>query len=298
MAAAFLYCIGAAKAGTTWLSRALRAHPQATLPPLKETHYFDSLEQRSSIWALDQMIRVRTEVRAERAQTTADAARLRLDRRVQEIDRWIGLVGSQRRNDTRYQTLMQRQIAPHHKLVADVTPAYALLSQTTYARMAGLNGGHTRFLMILRDPLDRLLSNISMTATRRAQQGGTPAAIRDSIIADVLADHRNAERGRSDYATTLHRLEAAVPADQRLVLFFEDLFSAKTLMRLSQFLGLDPVLSGPAEKVNAGTPLDLNPTDCAQLLTMLRPQYEAVAARFDPLPDRWQHNLAQAVVTA
>ncbi|MBK7919375.1 MAG: sulfotransferase [Chloroflexi bacterium] len=34
-------CIGAQKAGTTWLYQALRQHPQVSMPPIKENHYFD-----------------------------------------------------------------------------------------------------------------------------------------------------------------------------------------------------------------------------------------------------------------
>lgn len=34
-------CIGAQKAGTTWLHANLRCHPELFLPPTKEAHYFD-----------------------------------------------------------------------------------------------------------------------------------------------------------------------------------------------------------------------------------------------------------------
>jgi len=34
-------CIGAEKAGTTWLYEMLKAHPSVWMPPIKEIHYFD-----------------------------------------------------------------------------------------------------------------------------------------------------------------------------------------------------------------------------------------------------------------
>lgn len=37
-------CIGAQKSGTTWLHRQLRNHPQIWLPPVKELHYFDTIQ--------------------------------------------------------------------------------------------------------------------------------------------------------------------------------------------------------------------------------------------------------------
>lgn len=298
MAATFLYCIGAAKAGTTWLARALRSHEQAVLPPIKETHYFDALENGTSIWALDQLIRVRGDVRAQMASAEDDKTRQRTQRRVQEIDRWLGLVGSQRRNDALYEKLMMRPVGPAHRLVADVTPAYALLKQQTYGRMAALNGGNTRFLMILRDPIDRLWSNISMTVARRVKMGVPADVASAAILQEVTTGADNPERARSDYARTLERLEAAMPADQRMVVFFEDLFQPSTLEKLAGFLGLDTPLAGPEEKINASTRSAPAPEVHSQLGALLRPQYDAARSLLGTLPQRWQDNLAQSAVAS
>ncbi|MEL6620618.1 MAG: sulfotransferase [Pseudomonadota bacterium] len=297
MAPAFLYCIGAAKAGTTWLSRALRAHPQASLPPMKETHYFDSLENGTSIWALDQLIRVRTEARKALSAADDPAARKRATRRVEDMDRWIGLVGSQRRNDALYQKLMLRGAGEKARVVADITPAYATLKQASFERMAGLNDGDTRFLMILRDPVDRLWSNISMTLARRATKGVEPNAARTALMEEVQ-NGTSPEMARSDYAGTLARLETAVPEDKRLVLFFEELFRPETLARLTDFMGFDSPLNGPDEKVNAGSGTRMTPQERSQLATLLRPQYEHIRNRMGWLPDRWQDTLQESMVTS
>ena len=34
-------CVGAQKAGTTWLARVLEDHPEIFMTPVKEIHYFD-----------------------------------------------------------------------------------------------------------------------------------------------------------------------------------------------------------------------------------------------------------------
>jgi len=44
------YCIGAQKAGTTWLHRMLKEHPQIYLPQVKEVHYWDLHSSRSLEW--------------------------------------------------------------------------------------------------------------------------------------------------------------------------------------------------------------------------------------------------------
>ena len=39
-----LFCIGAAKAGTSWLHTQLSAHPECHFRAIKELHYFDALD--------------------------------------------------------------------------------------------------------------------------------------------------------------------------------------------------------------------------------------------------------------
>ena len=38
-------CVGAQKAGTSWLYRQLELHPDFWMPPMKELHYLDSLNR-------------------------------------------------------------------------------------------------------------------------------------------------------------------------------------------------------------------------------------------------------------
>ncbi len=40
-------CVGAQKAGTSWLYRQLEPHPDFWMPPVKELHYLDNLTGRS-----------------------------------------------------------------------------------------------------------------------------------------------------------------------------------------------------------------------------------------------------------
>jgi hypothetical protein len=47
------YCIGAQKAGTTWLFEMLKKHPEIHLPQYKEVHYWDLNKTRSLQWYRD-----------------------------------------------------------------------------------------------------------------------------------------------------------------------------------------------------------------------------------------------------
>src|SRR2546429_859610 len=42
-------CVGAQKAGTSWLYRQLVEHPDFWMPPVKELHYFDELSRTPSV---------------------------------------------------------------------------------------------------------------------------------------------------------------------------------------------------------------------------------------------------------
>jgi hypothetical protein len=287
----FLFGIGAAKAGTTWLAQALRAHPQAAMPPFKETHYFDSLEHDSALWSMDQLIGVRQGVRVDLAQAKTRKIRDRLTFRVKEMDRWMGLVGAKVENDKRYEALMHRRANDETRVCADITPAYALLSEKTYKRMAALNGGKTRFVMILRDPVDRLWSNLSMTAQRRAKRGRPLDDVQNELLRGITDGSNSAEMARSDYASTLARLAKAVPKSKLKVLFFEQLFEKDTLEDLSGFLGFDDVLTGPSEPANAGAGQAMDANTHTLLADAMQPQYDFVMSRFDAVPPRWQDNM-------
>ena len=287
----FLYGVGAAKAGTTWLAQCLRAHPECALPPVKETHYFDSVESGKSLWAVDSLIRNRQQARDSLATATSDAERARAIVKVDNIDRWLALVATGKRDDARYEELMQARLKKMHSVVADVTPAYALLKASTFARMAALNDGQTRFLMILRDPLDRFASNMAMTLGRRAERGVDTDALRMDMIRRLGSGRNTDEFARSNYAKTLSRLDLAVPEQKRMVVFFEELFQPETMELISAFIGLDAPLEPIEEKVNEGSGMRLSEEERSILAPRLKTQYEDVLARFGRVPERWQSNL-------
>ncbi len=292
--AAFLYGIGAARAGTTWLARALRMHPQAALPPVKELHYFDALDQDRAQWAMDQLMRARQAMRDELTEATRPALRKKLTTRLSELDRWIGLVGTQEQDDARYEALMQRRIGDDTRVVADITPAYATMQADVFKRMAALNGGDVRFVMLLRDPVDRLWSNVRLTLARRVAKGLDPEQVRQRLVGDIASTQDTPELARADYAATLDRLKNTVDADKQQVLFFEDIITGKGVEALSGFLNLDTPLDPPEEAVNTTDDLDMRPEERAILRRVTDTQYEFAAAHLGKLPKRWTENMKES----
>ena len=281
--ATLLFGIGAAKAGTTWLYRYLAAHPQVRLPAVKELHYFDTCETGK----FDrQVARMQKEKARRTGRLPTGDARLdkRLRREVRAYDRWLNVIADP--SDAAYVDFLRHE-AGDARLVGDITPAYATLSEATLVRMAGL-APVTRFVFLMRDPLDRLWSNIRMAAARRS--GGlaeTAAALLDKVV----SGRDQTITTRSDYATTLARVDAALDPKTLFLGFYETLFQPDTLDRICGFLGLSIHPARTEARVHAGETLQMTEEQRARALVWLAPQYDAVRQRMDTLPQRWTDNM-------
>ncbi len=277
-----MFGLGAAKAGTTWLYRYLARHPEVSMPAVKELHWFDTLETGKWPRQITRMERERAR-RADRLPTGDAGQDRRLTREIAGYDAWIDVLRT-KGDDAAYLRFLQ---AGRTKLAGDITPAYGTLGEASLTRMAAL-APVTRFVFLMRDPLDRLWSNIRMIAARDPGDFAQNAAARlDRVVTG--ADRANAVR--SDYAGTLARITAALTPKSVFIGFYETLFDADTLTRLCHFLGIAPK-PGPTEaRVLAGPDLAMTEAQRARALTWLAPQYAAVAARYDTLPTRWRDNM-------
>ncbi|WP_425090626.1 sulfotransferase family protein [Tropicimonas sp. S265A] len=280
-----LFGIGATKAGTSWLQFYLERHPEVHLWRHKELHYFDALDHGRVMETIDQLCRKRAGLR-DRMQgaDAAKAAALRED--VAEIDRYLGLLGRGEESAGAYVAFLKKG-RRGAKVVGDITPAYALLSEARLKMMAGLAPA-TRFIYILRDPIDRLWSNIRMMA---GWKGGSDADVADRAnwIFDRWArGEEQAVSERCDYAGALGRLTRAVPDAGRLITFYEELFSQETARRICAFLGVSDHPAPLERRVHAGPALPLDVARRALAADRLAPQYDYVEKMFGRVPARWQ----------
>jgi Sulfotransferase family len=281
--ATLLFGIGAAKAGTTWLYRYLAAHPQVRLPAVKELHYFDTSETGK----FDRQIaRMQKEKARRTGRLPTGDARLdqRLRREVRAYDRWLNVIADP--SDAAYVRFLT-EAAGDARVVGDITPAYATLSQATLTRMAGL-APVTRFIFLMRDPLDRLWSNIRMAAARRS---GALAETAAALLDKVVSGQDQTITARSNYAMTLARVDAALDPKSLFLGFYETLFQPETVDRICTFLGLAPHPARPEARVLGGEDLPMTEAQRARALAWLAPQYDAVRQRMDTLPQRWTDNM-------
>ena len=287
------YGIGAQKAATSWLFAELGRCAEVHLPLPKELHYWDVIRAPTM-----SVFRARAHLRKE--QDAAGVGRNLLRRRFtaegREKSRRLAaharLLESDGTDHGVYLDYLTRD-AGAARLAGDITPGYALLSRATFAEMAALHPD-TRFFFIMRDPVERLASGIKQSlsgAIGAAKDPARQAAILSRAFAEAIRNPRDPARHRSDYDWTITELEAAVPRERILYLFYETLFAPEAAGRLGDFLGLDGFQPDISRRVNPsvtdalGVPPDLE----AEARAALAPVYDFVRDRFaNEVPGRWR----------
>lgn len=282
--------IGAQKAATTWLDGYLRQHPQVCLPVQKEQHYWTTLRQpgASHWWP-------RVEFELDRINKRGLRDRLLRGPRGRRLDRsW------------RLQDAMYRDTAPGHHAYADslfqtwkgepvvgeITPDYAYLRAEVFAEMAAL-APDVRFLYVLRDPMDRLVSALKMSVRRSTRTHAPQIAERplEARLADAAADPENRNLLLSKYDGTIRALESVVAPERIGYFFYETIFTQGEIDRLTDFLGVSRHPAAFDAKVFAadGEAATLDPGTETRLMAALSPTYAFVRARFGNLvPATWR----------
>lgn len=306
----WLFCVGAQKAGTTWLYDYLGRHPEVHVPPVKELHYFNSrYDPRQAGFA---------EARRGSVSNTASGGALRaLARRA---SRGLGLhrlKPGRNPGDVTSSALVEALVAMHddksdshdryrevmldgwhgEKLVADITPDYAAMPGKVFARMAGDFPG-ARFIFILRDPLSRTWSHIRMQSGTATSRGSGPVD-EDAVLDRLEAGGQRHILLRSSYQDTVRALRRHVGEDRLLFLFHETLFEEESVARLCDFLGIGFVPGDYGKAVRRGKNKAMNPRQRTRIGALVAPVYEQMLRIFGPdLPAQWDQDMLARARTA
>lgn len=268
----FLLGVGAQKAGTTWLHKYLAASPQMARGYRKEYHVFDSSDLSDEPWRGRNLDMAQAELDKLRAREAADPAHLHRAAMIADpefyFDYFTGLVRSR----------------PRFRLTADVTPEYADLSAE---RFASIRDGFARrrvrtvSVFLMRDPVDRIWSQIRMQEGRRPARFDVPA---DQMV-ERLYDDPNYERF-TRYERTLTRLEKVWERDELHYGLYEDLFREEEVRAICALVGIEfrePDF-GKVANVSSGKAVEALPDAVVQrVATHFADTYHAVAERF---PDK------------
>lgn len=283
-----MFGVGATKAGTSWLHRYLCDHPQCDLPAMKELHYFDRIGGDHLEKELTRLAGVRASLITE-ALTARGGKAARLDARIDEVEAWIDVMRRGAVEHDAYLAFLGRNADAGTRLVGDITPAYGLLDEAILSEMAKM-APDTRFVMLLRDPLDRLWSNLRMMAGWRLKEGEEITAKSHALFDRMLRGKEAPVVDRSDYTGMLTRLQNVVPENRVHIAFYETLFAQKTVDRICQFLGLEPRPGSFDHRIHASPEAVLDPAQARRASALLLPHYDFVLGLMGEMPARWHQN--------
>jgi hypothetical protein len=151
-------CIGAQKAGTSWLYQQLRLHPQLWLPPVKELHFFDYLfvpEVREwAGWHIRKEITKKLKWHITNTQGKVTDL---------EYIHYLSSICTREMFTLPWYKMIFSYPGARGKLCGDVTPEYCMLPKSgiTYLLHCMPN---VKIIYIIREPTERALSHLRMLA--------------------------------------------------------------------------------------------------------------------------------------
>jgi len=175
-------CIGAQKAGTTWLYQQLRTHPDFWFPPIKELHFFDYHYTPHNRQWVPRMIKNATEREINR-----EAKHERVS--------YIAKITAPLLSEQWYRAMFGARHAAG-RICGDITPAYSMIDRegVEYAKRLLPD---TKVLFIIRDPFTRAMSEARMMFTRPNRPEGRTLFGPNNDIKGLLA--------RSSYSVSVSR---------------------------------------------------------------------------------------------
>lgn len=262
--------IGAQKAGTTWLSQMLAQHPKVWTPPFKEVQFFSHrfvAEHRQ--WLPWHFRRSRQNIE-KRWQD-------RGDRMPQGLTDYLDQLTTEPMfNGNWYKNVFAP--APRGTQPMDITPEYSTIPDEGVEFVCDFLP-RARFIYIVRDPVDRAVSQIKMYFMRKKLR---PTELQPWL--DRLEEPALYNRG--DYADYVPRWQRHFGPDRLLILPFGHIAAdpAGLLARIEDFLDLPHHDYPRADRKVFAAPDDL--TAPPRLLDILRerlqPQYDFLQSAFPP----------------
>lgn len=265
----FLLGAGCQKGGTTWLFHYLKGSPQFVRGYRKEYHVFDTRDL-----VTEAAMRERIITMAEDAVAAA--------RRGEPVDGQVLHRLSMYANPAFYFEYFAGLLAtrPEARLAADMTPDYAMLPARRLGKIRTAfaeRGVRAVSVFLMRDPVDRVWSQLRMQAQRQPSRFDGP-------LEQVLAE-RHGEPVyalRNQYQETIAALDRSFGEDGAWYGFYEDLFTEDRMREVCDFLRIDFRPPELDERRNASAdPVGTLPDHLVRMVAEhYRPTYDGVAARF------------------
>jgi len=270
-------CIGAAKAGTTWLCRSLRNSPGYWMPPVKELRYFGHKDI------------------GERDKGLLQNAEAAPDMQPEQLE-WIRrYVTGSPKDDAWYLSLFA---SAGDNMTGDISPGYAPLAKR-FIEHAKRLCPNASILMLVRNPFERNISHLANLAARKLLgHKSRPNQHHEAGVA-LTADMLHAELAspafvrQSEQALAVRQWRA-VFGDRVMVFFYDDL-AANPVTFLDKVTGSLGKPSRPSDEAvlfaRANPMLPVSTEDVAKIRETIRPMCEAEIAALNseigPTPYLW-----------
>ena len=288
------FVIGAQKAGTTWLSNYLKTHPNVSVPEWKEHDYWNQVEGRPHP---SRMLRVQKE-RRENPNPIRDIAALLPFTLHAKRQRAITLALRATEMPfppySAYADVILENADETTNAAGEICPEYALLKAETFSKMSALSP-NVRFIYLMRDPVSRFLSGVRHDVRKKLGKN----AVTPENLSKAINRHAGRENSRplelSRYDLTLSQLDAGVPADNILCIFFEEMFSQACVREICDFLSIPFVKGNIKRRANSAGNKEapVKAEDLGVAARALRPAYDFVRGRVGgKLPEKWEESAA------
>ena len=274
--------IGAQKAGTTWLDRNLRVHPQVWMPRMKEIHYFDR-KINDPRGAIRRSLGRHSRDQQWRRQVAYCVKEHLIKNFSVEDLLWDFKYFMRSPNDQWYASLFE---PGKGRVTGEITPAYSTLGNDMVAHVYEMMP-RTKIIFMMRNPIERAWSQTVMSFDKTEK--GSAKSVSEKRFLRRLK--RNSSALLTDYRQALKNWSSFYPEEQIFVGFLEDVhFHSETLLRhLYGFLDIDPTFEPPtARKKIHSRSEDKMPTRLAtHLARTYYDELEQLSERFGGYASFW-----------
>lgn len=272
-------CIGAQKAGTTWLYQRLKSLPDFSMPPIKEIHYFD----RSPTYPTHNKLAITTfKERKKNAKWLGNVNRLIENTDDKFIADWYKRFYLEDYNDEWYLSLFNDLDG----ITGDITPGYSILSEKDVSHLFDLLPD-VKIIFLLRNPVDRAWSQFRYLHGAR------------TISLDKMKSFLNTPNQllKSDYLSTLKIYEGNVRQNQIMIGFYDAIKNnpLKFLKEIVSFLGgqEDQLEKANLSNIDNASQMATIPQDLRQYLNeKYSSSIHQLSERFGSYASVWRKQLA------
>jgi len=257
----FILCIGAPKAGTTWLYHYLKSFQQVNLGFKKEYHVFDAVNIDSCRFY---------------AESGKSDAKPGLTAFHQKSAKNHQLLSDFRENHELYFDYFESLYSESILLTADITPTYLNLPKSVFRQIkSGFENRNIRIkiVLLLRDPVDRLVSSARMAKRFGGVAGVTVS--KTSNLNQILEIFYKTPHivSNGDYSKALESVRSCYTDYDLYIGFYENMFGDSEILRLSNFFDLEPNYDMAKRKFNVSSNKDDTAID-TELLARIRKIYD------------------------